>query len=186
MFNRLERDMVHDLSAWRREVIDLFNTMHEAALRFQQAKSGSMLPLASPANVTEMRINLTGYIAEEWDELQDVPLPGEFMQISGPVRWYDAADQEDVPTPHLLLDDRHIYGNYVDWKILPNFDAMLPPTPQEGQIKPGTDIPFFGLHLVIEDPTFTDANNNLIRIYADEIYVPIHYERARFVIYGNY
>ena len=187
VFSRLERDMVHDLSAWRHEVVELFNTTYEAALEVQQSKSSGRSPLVNPASVQEMHLNVTYGLAEEWDELEDAPQPGEYMQIGGPVSWYDARGDEKVsPTMHLLLEGRHIYGNYVDWKILPNYEEMVRLSLEGSQSAPPSQARAFGLYLVIEDPTFTDQANNVLQIYKDEIYVPVHYERSRFVIYGNY
>lgn len=186
MFSRLERDMVHDLSAWRHEVIDLFYSSYETALQIELERSNGKSLLSDPASIQAIKFNLMSFIAQEWDDLEDVPQPGEYMQIGGPVWWYDANDTGDSPTPHLLLDERHIYGNYVDWKILPYIDDKPPHPQQESYPVLNAQTYPFGIHLVIEDPTFTDKNNNVIEIYRDEICVPVHYDRARFVVYGNY
>lgn len=186
VFGRLEREMVHDLSVWRRELTGLFTECYREVLAFERARVGEEKLLTTPESVQAVRQQLTEYMEEAWEMLDDAPQPGEYMQITGPARWYDPLEQDGTLTAHVLMEDRTIYGNYVDWKILPYYDDESLGASPEPRENPAAHAHLFGVHLVIEEPTFTDANNNVIQLYRDEVYIPLHHDHARFVVYGNW
>lgn len=184
IFSRLEREISHDLSQWRRSIVASFETCCLTAYDIEESKSNEPLNLTDPSIRQAIRSRTIDFLMTDWMEFDDTPRKGDFVSLSGESFWHTLDDTNGDLKVFKLPANHKIHGNMMSWDILPYLDeagldedAHKHPDLTSRYVRP------FGIHLVLDSPTITDQQGVPAFIAPDRIYLPIHYERANLKLY---
>lgn len=175
--------MGRDLTRWRREIIASFEKCCLAAMKTEEAKTGS-LDLTDPIVRESIKKHTIDFLIAEWLDHKDSPHPGDFISVAGETYWHTLDSDENEMTTFRLPIGYKIEGPLLHWDILPYIDeAGL-----EENIHRSSELAYrythpFGLHLILDHPTITNDVGTLLPIYPEQIYLPLHYERASLKCY---
>lgn len=185
IFSRLEHEMGRDLTRWRRDIVASFERCCLAAMKMEEAKSDP-LDLTDPAVRESIKRRTIDFLITEWLDHKDSPHPGDIISVTGESYWHTLDSSNGEMTTFRLPIDYKIEGPLMHWDILPYIDeAGL-----EGNVHRNSELTYrythdFGLHLILDHPTITNDVGTLLQIYPEQVYLPIHYERAQLKLYSD-
>ena len=183
IFSELEREMGRDLTQWRHDIIAVFEQCCLAALEIEEARSDP-LDLTDPAVREAVKRHTTDFLVAGWLDLKDSPRPGDIIAATGETYWHTLDTGDGEMTTFRLPIGYKIEGPLMRWDILPYIDeAGLEARVHRNLELIGRHTHPFGLHLILDHPTITDERGGLLPIHAEQIYVPIHYERTALKAY---
>lgn len=185
IFSQLEHEIGRDLSQWRRGIIASFEKCCLAACKIEETKAGS-LDLGDPSVRESIKRHTIDFLINDWIDSKESPHSGDFISVTGGSYWHTLDSSNGEMETFRLPIGYKIQGPLLHWDILPYIDeaglgagAHRDPALTYKHTHP------FGLHLVLDNPTITNEEGNLMPIYPEYIYLPIHYARAELRLYKN-
>ncbi|MNH50331.1 hypothetical protein D3C73_19450 [compost metagenome] len=185
IFSELEHEIGRDLSQWRRDIIASFERSCLAAYEIEEAKTDP-LNLTDPAVRESVRKQIIDFLIAEWIDAKESPRPGDFISVAGESYWHTLdSSNGDLETFRLPIGYK-IQGSLLHWDVLPYIDeaGLEAHAHRDPELVYKHTHPF-GLHLILADPTITNEHGNLMPIYPEQVYLPMHYERATLRLYTN-
>ena len=185
LFSRLEHELGRDLSAWRRDIVHRFESCFVAAYDIEASTRGGVLDVNDLTVRQAIRSRLIDLLAADWLRLADSPSHGDFISVTGETFWHTPS-LDDAPLVSKLPAGHKIQGEMAHWDIAPYVDeAGLEGDTYRQPEHIFSHLRLFGVHLVLDHPTFTNELGIPLPLKSDRITVPIHYERARLIRYPN-
>ena len=185
IFSQLEREIGRDLSQWRRKIIATFEEYCLAAYKIEESKA-EPLDLTNPAARESIKRHIIDFLIAEWIDSKDSPHPGDFISVTGESYWHTLDSSNGGMETFRLPIGYKIQGPLLHWDVLPYIDeaGLAAGAHRDPELTYRHTHPF-GLHLVLDNPTITNEEGNLMPIYPEHIYLPIHYARAELRRYAN-
>ena len=179
IFSELEHEMGRDLSQWRRDIVSSFEKCCRIAHDIEESRAGDAFDTTDPTIYGAIKRHTIDFHIADWLDRKESPHPGDIIAVTGESYWYTLDEANNTMTPFRLPIGYKIEGPLVHWDIQPYIDeaglalgAYLDEKLASQHTHP------FGLHLILDHPTFTSDAGSLLEIDADQVYVPMHYERA--------
>jgi hypothetical protein len=185
IFSQLEHEMGRDLTQWRRDIIARFETCCLAAFEIEEAKADP-LDLTDPVVRESIKKHTIDFLIAEWIDHKDSPRPGDLISVTGESYWHTLDGSSGEMTTFRLPIDYKIEGPLLHWDILPYIDEHG----LEARVHSNAELAYrhthpFGLHLILDNPTITNDVGTLLPIHPEQVYLPIHYERAELKVYSD-
>lgn len=185
IFSELEREIGRDLSQWRRSIIASFEKCCLASYKIEEAKA-EPLDLTDPAVRESIKSHTIDFLIAKWIDSKESPHPGDFISVTGESYWHTLDSDNGEMTTFRLPIGYKIQGSLLHPDVLPYIDeaGLAVGAHRDPELALRHTHPF-GLHLVLSNPTITNEEGNLLPIYPEHVYLPIHYARAELRLYKN-
>lgn len=186
IFSHLEQEMGRDLSEWRSRIVTRFEQCRRAALEIEIAKAGAALDLNNSTVIDRVKNRILEFIIAEWIDEKESPGPGDLIAVTGESYWRMHDEESEQLVIRRLPIGHKIEGALLHLDILPYIDeAGLVVLAHSDPELEAQHTHHFGLHLVLHDPTIVNEVGTLLPIHPEQVYVPIHYERAKLRAYAS-
>lgn len=183
MFSRYEREIGRDLSAWRHDIIGRFERHCVEVLDAEEARLGE-LDLDDPTVVGHIRSQVSEYIGARWDDIEGAPHEGDILSVTGECFWYALNTDRGALDVHMLAAGYTLQGKLAGRSVLPyvNQFGLVAGAERNRRIMQRYLNPF-GLHLVLDAPTFRNHYGAQLAVSPERVFLPIHYDKAVLKLY---
>lgn len=180
-FAELESSMEQDLTTWRAELVEFFESNLPLVIDLISEARGVPVDLSNADDHALVGAALRNFILDRWKEIRNAPLEDDAISASG--RGIYQVYNEDSFDFNLTNETTKIHGKVIGFDLQPYMDRSYFNAIDEydGDEEPDDEFirPYrmpFGLHLVLSDVFVTDAEMDVPHhISGKLVYLPLHY-----------
>lgn len=184
IFFDLEHEMGRDLTQWRRDITASFERCCRIAIEMEELRADDALEPADTATQESIKRHTIDFLIADWIDHKDSPHPRDFISVTGETYWYADDEETGEPVPYRLPMGHKLEGTLMRFEIRPYItEAGLEKRVHRNASKVYQYTHPYGLHLILEHATVVNDAGNVLPIYPDTVYLPIHYERAALRVY---